>query len=148
MPVPTPFAAGLYSSGQPSPSELAAFAAAGVRTVINLRSPDEPCGFDEAREVERLGMRYVAMPIAGPADVTPSAAARLSRELDQARGQGATLIHCASANRAGALVALDGGLVRGLPRDKALAAGRAAGLSSLEPLVVALLAGAPRFAAG
>jgi protein tyrosine phosphatase (PTP) superfamily phosphohydrolase (DUF442 family) len=143
MTVPTPFAAGLYASGQPSPADLAALAAAGVRTVVNLRAADEPLGFDEAREVELLGMRYVAFPIAGPQDVTPAAAIRFARELDRARNDGATLLHCASANRVGALVALDQGLVRGASLDAALALGRAAGLTSLEAHVTQLLGQRP-----
>ena len=44
-----------------------------------------------------------------------------------------------SANRVGALVALDRGLIRGGSRDDALLLGRAAGLTSLGPLVERLL---------
>lgn len=139
MRLPSPFAAGLYASGQPSPTDLAALAAAGVRTVINLRGPDEAIGFDEAQAVQRLGMRYVTFPVSGPQDVTPEAAARFARELDRARTAGPTLIHCASANRVGALVALERGLVRGESHEEALCVGRAAGLTSLEPHVVGLL---------
>ena len=82
------FAPGLYAGGQPSLTDLAMHAAAGVRTVMNLRAPDELIGFDEEREVARLGMRYVAFPIAGPQDVTSKAAARFSRELDRAKREG------------------------------------------------------------
>ena len=143
MTLPHPFAPGLYASGQPSPETLAALAAAGVRTVINLRAPDEAIGFDEAQAVRGLGMRYVAFPVAGPQDVTPDAAARFARELDRARIDGPALVHCASANRVGALVALERGLVRRQPRSEALRVGRAAGLSTLEPHVTQLLGSVP-----
>jgi len=133
------FAPGLFAAGQPSPTELAKLATAGVRTVINLRAPDELLGFDEAREVQRLGMRYVAFPVAGAQDVTPDAAARFARELDLARPDGPALIHCASANRVGAMVALEQGLIRRESIDEALCAGRAAGLTTLEPHVTRLL---------
>lgn len=139
MSVPKPFAPDLYASGQPSPEDLAQLCAQGVRTVINLRAPSEPVEFDEAREATRLGLRYVALPVAGPQDVTPETVARFSHELDQARGHGATLVHCASANRVGALVALDQGLTRGFPSEQALSMGRAAGLTTLEPLVASML---------
>jgi uncharacterized protein (TIGR01244 family) len=134
-----PFAPGLYASGQPAPGDLAALAAQGVRTVINLRAPEEPPGYDEAGEAERLGLRYVSIPVAGPQDITTGTVARFSRELAEAGHHGGTLVHCASSNRAGALVALDAGFAKGSSRDEALASGRAAGLTTLEPLVVSLL---------
>lgn len=139
MGFPLPFAPGLYASGQPSRDDLARLAADGVRTVINLRAPTEPVEFDEAREAERLGLRYIGIPIAGPDDVTPENVARFSRALDASRADGGVLIHCASANRVGALVALDHAWTRGGTRDEALALGRAAGLSGLAPLVAELL---------
>lgn len=134
-----PFAPGLHAGGQPSIAELAALADEGVCTVINLRAPEEAVEFDEAREVERLGMRYVSIPVAGPQDVTPETAAKFSRGLDEAGNHGATLVHCASSNRAGAMVALDQGLARGASREAALSLGRAAGLTTLEPVVENLL---------
>lgn len=139
MTVPACFAPGLYASGQPSPDDLARLAKEGVRTVINLRAPTEPAGYDEAREAERLGLRYIAIPVAGAQDVTPETTARFSRELEQARRDGGVLVHCASANRVGALVALDHALHRGMPSPEALALGRKAGLTSLEPHVAGLL---------
>lgn len=134
-----PFAPGLYASGQPTPQDLAALAARGVHTVINLRAPSEPVDYDEAAEAERVGLRYVAIPVAGPQDVTMETVARFSRELEDAGRHGGTLVHCASANRAGALVALDQGLAKGASREQALVMGRAAGLTTLEPLVEHLL---------
>ncbi|PPU82009.1 hypothetical protein XpopCFBP1817_20380 [Xanthomonas populi] len=52
---------------------------------------------------------------------------------------GDVLIHCASSNRVGALIALEKGRANGAPRDEAIAIGRAAGMTSLEPLVMRLL---------
>ena len=133
------FAPGLYASGQPTIDDLAALASAGVRSVINLRAADEQIDYDEASEAERLGLSYTWLPIAGPDAVTAEAAACLAGVLDQARMQGDVLIHCASSNRVGALIALDRGIAQGAPRDEALAIGRAAGMTSLEPLVTRLL---------
>ena len=129
----------VHAAGQPSPEQLAALAHDGVRTVINLRAPDEPNDFDEAAVAETLGLRYVRIPVSGPGDVTRDTVEIFSRELERAREEGDVLVHCASANRVGALLALDHGLTRGAPREAALELGRAGGLVSLEPVVDDLL---------
>jgi uncharacterized protein (TIGR01244 family) len=130
---------GLYAAGQPSLQDFSALAQEGVRTVINLRGPAEQIGFDEAAETERLGMRYVTIPIAGAQDLVPDVIARFSRELHDARASGPVLIHCGSSNRVGAMLALDAGITHGASLDAALSFGRNAGLSALEPAVEALL---------
>ncbi len=130
---------GVFAAGQPSPSQLASLAAEGVRTVINLRAPTEQVEFDEASEAANLGLRYVSIPVAGPQDVNAETAARFSRELQYATRAGGVLVHCASANRVGALLALDHGLTRNMPMAEALAIGRAAGLTTLEPAVTEIL---------
>jgi len=130
----------VYAAGQPSAWQLASLADEGVRTVINLRGPTEPVEFDEAIEAGRLGLRYVSIPIAGPEDVTPETAARFSRELEEARCSGSVLVHCASANRVGAMLALDLCLSQNKPMADALSIGRAAGLTTLEPAVTDILA--------
>ena len=134
-----PFAPGLYAGGQPSASDLARLAAEGVRSVINLRAPQEPVDYDEALEAARLGLRYVSIPVAGPQDVTGETVARFSQALEDCVCNGGTLVHCASSNRAGALVALHHGLTCGSSRDDAMAMGRAAGLTNLDALVDSLL---------
>lgn len=126
----------LYSAGQPSEHELAALARKGVRTIINLRTPSEATDFDEATAVAAAGLRYVAIPVAGSEDLTRETVARFSRELAKARACGPVLVHCASANRVEALIALERAWVQGQPADLALAAGRAAGLAGLEPAVI------------
>ena len=42
----------VLSSGQPSQEQLQAMAAAGVRHVVNLRTPGEEVDFDEQAAVE------------------------------------------------------------------------------------------------
>lgn len=133
------FAPGLYASGQPSAQELARLAEGGVRTVINLRAPGEPVEFDEAEEATRLGLRYVSIPVAGSQDLTLETTARFSRELQSARQTGDVLVHCASSNRVGALVALACGITGGADDETAIALGRAAGLTTLEPMVRSVL---------
>lgn len=146
MTAPVRFAENHYASGQPTPEHLAELGREGVRTVVNLRAPGEPTEYDEAAEADRLGLRYVALPIAGAADLDRERVREFGRVLDEARRDGGVLIHCASSNRAGALIALDECLNRDRKLEDALARGRAAGLTTLEPEVVALAEreGAPR----
>ncbi|WP_394696091.1 beta-lactamase hydrolase domain-containing protein [Pseudoxanthomonas japonensis] len=123
---------GLHTGGQPSQDDLARLKSEGVRTVIDLRGPQEDRGYDEAAEAQRLGLHYIALPITGKDDVTPANAKALG---DLLRAQdGDVLLHCASGNRVGALLAMDAA-ARGVPREEALELGRKAGLKSLEPVV-------------
>lgn len=139
MTSPIPFDEAHFAGGQPTREELARLAREGVRTVINLRAPGEPVDYDEPAEAERLGMRYASMPIAGAGDLDRERVQRFGQMLDEASREGGVLIHCASSNRVGAMVALDEALNRGRPLDAALERGRAAGLTTLEPAVVALV---------
>lgn len=140
MTPPIRFDDGRYSGGQPSREELAQLARAGVRTVINLRAATERPEYDEQAEAERLGMRYASLPIAGADDLDRERVARFGRMLDEAGRAGDVLIHCASGNRVGAMVALDRALNRGEPAAAALARGRTAGLAALEPAVADVIA--------
>lgn len=127
---------GLYAGGQPDEAQLRALAAQGVTTVIDLRGADEPRGYAEADAAHALGLRYIALPVAGVQDITPAKARALQAELAAAHGP--VLLHCASGNRVGALLALSAH-ARGASDEAALAEGRAAGLGSLEPTVRAQL---------
>lgn len=139
-----PLAADLYSGGQPTPAELAELGRQGLRTVINLRPASEASGFDEAATVAGLGLRYVPIPVAGSADLSLATVRRFAAALAAARSAGPVLVHCASGNRVGALLALAQGWLHGATPAAALALGRSAGLASLEGAVAALLAdGAP-----
>ena len=61
----------VYLAGQPdSPAALERLAEAGVKTVINLRTPEEigdpdRTPFNEAAVSDRLGIRYVNLPAGG-----------------------------------------------------------------------------------
>lgn len=137
-PVPHAARPGLYVGGQPDPAQLQALASQGVTTVIDLRGGGEDRGYPEADRVQALGLRYVALPITGAAAITPANARALQQALDTS--QGPVLLHCASGNRVGALLALLAH-ERGLDEEAAVAEGRAAGLGSLEPTVRAQIRG-------
>lgn len=120
------------STGQPDEVTLAAIADAGYVGVIDLRTPGEPRGYDEAATARRLGLRYVSLPVGGPADMTYSNAALLERAL--AKLDGPVLMHCASGNRVGALLALSASAA-GAGDEEAVAIGKEAGLSHSEAAV-------------
>ncbi|MGN6520020.1 MAG: beta-lactamase hydrolase domain-containing protein [Dokdonella sp.] len=122
----------LQVGGQPSAEQLRAFAAGGG-VVIDLRGPDEARSFDEAALAAELGLRYVNLPVSGAADLTPARAESLHAAL--AAASGPVLLHCASGNRAGALLALEAARYEGLDAEAAIALGRSVGLKSLEPAV-------------
>ncbi len=120
--------------GQPSLECLEAVRAAGYHTVVNLRPAGEFEDFDEARVVRDLGIDYVHIPVIGVDSLSTEAVASLDAVLaDQRRRP--VLIHCASGNRVGALIAIHACRKRGLGAAEALACGEAAGLTALRDAV-------------
>lgn len=131
---------GVFSAGQPTADDWAGIANAGVGTVIDLRPDSERPQRDEAGEVRKAGMHYVQIPVAGPQDLGPQAATALWHALQVAQKDGGqVLVHCASANRAGALLALAMAQHGGRSSAQALQLGREAGMTSTAPRVRELL---------
>ena len=130
---------GVWSGGQPSEAQIAEAASAGFKTVINLRAPTEPGHDWEQAAVERSGMLYVHIPVDGAAGLTHENVDRLDAALRVASARGPVLLHCASGNRIGAMLALREAWLRGTAPAQALDVGRAAGLTRLEPAVKELL---------
>ena len=75
----------------------------------------------------------------GPADLTLHNAQALAAALAEAGPGHPVLLHCASGNRAGALLALKAHSIDLLPPAQALELGRRAGLKALEPVVRQLI---------
>ncbi|WP_165967443.1 beta-lactamase hydrolase domain-containing protein [Luteimonas aestuarii] len=119
---------GLITAAQPGQEAWSALAAEGVTTVINLRTHDEMAGRDQAAEVAAAGMAYHHLPIASADDLTDDNAARLRALIDNAGGP--VLVHCASANRAGALLAIGAARSGGMTPVEAVAFGQSAGMTS------------------
>lgn len=128
---------GLYTAGQPAVGDWQGIAARGVTTVVNLRTASEMHGRDEAAEVRAAGMRYIEIPVAG-ADGITDASARLLRDA-LAAADGPVLVHCASANRAGGLLALSEARYGGAAPEQAITLGRKAGMASTEARVRSVL---------
>ncbi|MDH4107353.1 MAG: sulfur transferase domain-containing protein [Gammaproteobacteria bacterium] len=123
---------GLVSTGQPNAEVLEAAAKAGYVAVVDMRLPEEDRGIDERAVTERLGMSYVAFPIGAPDTVTWENAAALDEIL--AGFDGPVLMHCASGNRVGALLALRA-KANGASSEQALEIGKQGGLTRYEKVV-------------
>ncbi|MGB0956797.1 MAG: hypothetical protein ACPGZP_12495 [Panacagrimonas sp.] len=130
------------TAGQPSAEQLAQVQQAGVRHVIDLRPPAEDHGYDEAAEAKKLDMKHQVVPIAGPGDLTLERAKELDAAIAATNGE-ATLIHCASSNRVGALLALRAAWLQNASHEDAMKLGRAAGLTKMEGAVQQLLERGP-----
>ncbi len=133
MPAP-----GLLTGGQPSREQIASLRDQGFRAFISLRPADESGAGWEEEFAESAGVEFHRIPIAGPADLTRENAGRLAALLEDAAGAPAAL-YCGSGNRVGALLALKAHLVDGESAGDALAFGKAAGLTRLEPAVREIL---------
>jgi uncharacterized protein (TIGR01244 family) len=126
------------SAGQPDSAVLSTFAEAGYIAVIDLRTDKEDRGLDEPSTVMGLGMSYVSMPIDSKVDINFEKAAELAQIV---KGfDGPVLVHCASGNRVGALFALNK-KAQGASNEEAIAAGKTAGMTRLEPEVLKILQG-------
>lgn len=131
-------AADLLTAGQPTPEDFKALAAAGLKHVVSLRPANEDAGFDEAALATQLGLSHTVIPVAGPGDLTLARAKDLDVALAAAKGE-PVLVHCASSNRVGGLLALRAVWLQGKSNEEALSFGRAAGLTKMEPIVAQLL---------
>ena len=123
----------ILTGGQPDSEAWGRLAADGVATVINLRPAAEMSGRDEASEVTAEGMSYLEIPVLGAADITIANGAALWRAIHDAPGP--VLVHCASGNRVGALLAIGAAHEGGMAKREALEFGKSAGLSNAEPRV-------------
>jgi uncharacterized protein (TIGR01244 family) len=122
------------ASGRLQATDVTTLQRAGIRQVIDLSLDEETPDFDEAAAMRAAGIGYRNLPIHGAADLTRANVERFDRLL-RAAGDQPTLVHCASSNRVGALIALRAALVDGRPMEAALAEGHRWGLKSLEPAV-------------
>lgn len=117
----------LLTAAQPGPGAWRVLAEQGVVAVVNLRPDDEQPGRDERAEVTATGMAYHQVPVAGADGLTDDNAAKLWALVSAVPGK--VLVHCASGNRAGALLALGAASAGAMSPEQALAFGQSAGLT-------------------
>jgi uncharacterized protein (TIGR01244 family) len=118
--------------GATAPAAYPALEKDGFKAVVNLRLDSEP-GADIAgakREAEAAGLRYIHIPF-DPKAPSPTLVDRFLAALrDPANSP--TYIHCASANRVGALWLVKRVIADGWDVDKATAEAETIGLKSAE----------------
>ncbi len=129
---------GRYSAGQPTAEQLQTLSAHGIGVVIDLRADSETPELDEAALVRAIGLDYHNLPVGGAAGLTRDNVQALDRLIADA-GDRPLLVHCASGNRVGAMMALREAWLRGATPEQSLAVGRDWGLKSLASDVEALL---------
>ena len=129
----------LVAAGRVGSADIARLKAAGIRFVIDLSEASETPAFDEATAIRAAGIEYRNLPIDGAAGLTSAHVTELDRLIAEAGNQ-PTLIHCASSNRVGALMALRAASLQGESSKAAIAIGKSWGLKSLEPVVQQQLA--------
>ncbi len=119
---------GVATGGQPDSARFEAMSTGGVRTVIDLRAPSEPRGFDEPAVARAAGLEYVNLPVT-PASLSDSTFDAF-RGLMKKRGASAVVVHCHSGNRVGAVIVPWLVLDRGWTLEQAIAAAEAGGLKT------------------
>jgi uncharacterized protein (TIGR01244 family) len=117
---------GLAVGGKPSADALRQLKAEGFKTVVDLRTEGEGIA-EEKAVVEEQGLRYVSVPLTA-ATLKLDDVLAVKRVIDD-ESAGPVLLHCASSNRVGAVIAVIAAR-SGKPLDQALDEGRAAGLTS------------------
>ena len=118
----------IYLAGQPTAEDFQEFKKRGVKSVLNLRTKDE-MDFDEAKALKNLGLDYHHIPIATPDALTDENFDKLRKLLNE-KEQRPLLLHCASANRVGAVWLAHRVLDGGLTYDAALAEAKTVGLKA------------------
>jgi protein tyrosine phosphatase (PTP) superfamily phosphohydrolase (DUF442 family) len=93
---------GVAAAGQPGAQAWGDLARAGFKSVIDLREPDEPRGHDEAGEIARAGLAYLALPVNH--DTLGDRQFDSVRDFVRDPAHRPVLVHCATANRVGALL--------------------------------------------
>jgi len=121
---------GVATAGQPSAEELERLAGAGYRVILDLRAPGEPRSFDEPQTARDLGLDYHSLPVT-PMGLSDSIFDRFL-ELMREPANRPILVHCASANRVGALLLPYFVLDQGKNEQEALELALEVGLRSQE----------------
>lgn len=132
----------MYFGGQPSATDLAAAAQAGLVAVVNLRRPDEPITpeqFDVKATAEKLGLDYYNVPLyTADKKLMMGNLDELERIHKIFKEQKKHLIYCASGNRAASWFAYHLIIKHDTPVGEAIEFARQLGMSSeagLEPQI-------------
>jgi uncharacterized protein (TIGR01244 family) len=122
---------GLLVGGQPSPEQLKAIQEAGYRTVVTLRPESERGDEGEQASVERMGMKFIVIPVPGAAGLTEDNARTLARALDEQDALPA-VVHCSTGQRVAALLGLKAFVVDRMSPSAAIDLAKSLGMKKLE----------------
>ncbi len=114
--------------GETSHEAIAALASQGFTSVVNLRQATEPGVPEEAAVVEGAGLRYFHLPMNPNAPEADTADRFLEVVADTSNQP--VYIHCASANRVGAVWAIKRVVQDGWTREQAITEAQAIGMKS------------------
>lgn len=92
----------IYLAGQPSKAALKQLADDGVKTIISLRHPDEE-RWDEEQACKELDLKFYRYQISSPGDINKKLIDAIRKHLVAAKKDSGVMLHCASANRVGAI---------------------------------------------
>jgi uncharacterized protein (TIGR01244 family) len=120
---------GVLLAGQPTGEQVQLAAEDGYKTLIDLRAPAEPRGFDEVEAARLTGLVYVNLPV-NPATLDQATVDRFLAAMKKA--QKPVLVHDGTDSRVGALWYAWLVLERKAPQAAALAGAKTAGLRQPE----------------
>lgn len=121
------------TGGQPSIEDLKRFSGDGYTLIVNLRVPGEFEDFEEGEEAEKVGLKYINIPVKGMKGLTPENAEALHAAIEGAGGK--VFVHCTIGMRAGGLLGLEGYLYHDLSADEAVDLARAAHMDHVEEAI-------------
>lgn len=119
---------GVFLASQPAAADFEQAKDGGIKTVINLRQPAEIKDFDEAKVVGDLGLTYHNPGFSNAEELTDEKFDEVRKLLRES--QRPILLHCASANRVGAVWAAYRVLDEGATYEQALEEAKIVGLKS------------------
>jgi len=117
---------GIYLAGQPSADDLKKARDRGIKSVVNLRQPDE-IDWDEEKAAQQLGLQYHSIPFRSPESLTDSVFDKARMVLSD-REKRPLMLHCGTANRVGAVWLVYRVLDDGVPVAQALDEAKTVGL--------------------
>ncbi|MFN6461674.1 MAG: beta-lactamase hydrolase domain-containing protein [Nostoc sp. DedVER02] len=121
----------LSAAGQLTPEELKQAAQEGFKSVLNLRSPDEP-GFlsDEQQQAQAAGLQYANIPLK-PSEPNQELTDLAIQEIENLPKP--ILIHCAAGARAGGIALIANAISEGLTYEEISQKAQDLGLNLEQP---------------
>lgn len=121
----------IWLAGQPSEADFKlAKEKEGLKTVINLRESEE-LEFDEAKYLKELGINYHHFPFRSPSTLKDEVFDNARKVLNDKQNK-PVMMHCASANRVGAIWLAHRVLDEQVSYEQALAEAKKVGLKSAD----------------